>query len=203
MDAYLPIMAEVRRLIAIGAIGEVRMVAADFGYRAPFNAERRTFNPELGGGALLDVGVYPISLASMLLGEPERIASMAELGETGVDEQSAMVLGYPGGQLAVLYTAVRTTTPQDATIMGTDGFIRIHSQWWVPKAMTLHQAGKDPKLIELPFTGNGYNYEAAEVHACLRAGKIESDVMPLDETFAIMQTMDRIRAQWGMRYPME
>ena len=89
---------------------------------------------------------------------------------------------------------MRTTTPQDATIMGTDGFIRIHSQWWVPKAMTLHQAGKDPKLIELPFTGNGYNYEAAEVHACLRAGKIESDVMPLDETFAIMQTMDRIRA---------
>ena len=200
---YLPIMAEVRRLIAIGAIGEVRMVAADFGYRAPFNAERRTFNPELGGGALLDVGVYPISLASMLLGEPERIASMAELGETGVDEQSAMVLGYPGGQLAVLYTAVRTTTPQDATIMGTDGFIRIHSQWWVPKAMTLHQAGKDPKLIELPFTGNGYNYEAAEVHACLRAGKLESEVMPLDETLAIMQTMDRIRAQWGMRYPME
>ncbi len=200
---YLPLMAEVRRLIAVGAIGEVRMVAADFGYRAPFNAERRTFNPELGGGALLDVGVYPISLASMLLGAPERIASMAELGETGVDEQSAMVLGYPGGQLAVLYTAVRTTTPQDATIMGTDGFIRIHSQWWVPKAMTLHQAGKAPKRIELPFTGNGYNYEAAEVHNCLRAGKLESEIMPLDETLAIMQTMDRIRAQWGMRYPME
>lgn len=200
---YLPIMVEVRRLIAEGAIGEVRMVAADFGYRAAFDPERRTFNPALGGGALLDVGVYPISLASMLLGAPDRIASLAELGQTGVDEQSAMVLGYPGGQLAVLYTAVRTNTPQDATIMGTEGFIRIHSQWWVPKAMTLHQAGKEPQLIEMPLTGNGYNYEAAEVHACLRAGKLESDVMPLDETLAIMQTMDRIRAQWGMRYPME
>ena len=200
---YLPIMVEVRRLIADGAIGEVRMVAADFGYRSAFNAERRTFNPELGGGALLDVGVYPISLASMLLGAPDRIASLAELGETGIDEQSAMVLGYPGGQLAVLYTAVRTTTPQDATIMGTDGFIRIHSPWWVAKTMTLHLAGKAPQVIEMPFTGNGYNYEAAEVHACLRAGKLESDLMPLDETLAIMQTMDRIRTQWGMRYPME
>ncbi len=200
---YLPIMVELRRLIADGAIGEVRMVAADFGYRAGFRPESRTFDPALGGGALLDVGVYPISLASMLLGTPDRIASLAELGQTGIDEQSAMVLGYPGGQMAVLYTAVRTTTPQDATIMGTDGFIRIPSQWWVPKTMTLHAAGKAPQVIDMPFVGNGYNYEAAEVHACLAAGKTESEAMPLDETLAIMQTMDRIRAQWGMKYPME
>ena len=93
---YIPLMVEVRRMVADGMIGDLRMITGDFGYRAGFNAERRTFNPALGGGALLDVGIYPLSLASMLLGKPQRIASMAELGETGVDEQSAMILGYLG-----------------------------------------------------------------------------------------------------------
>ncbi|NJN82561.1 MAG: Gfo/Idh/MocA family oxidoreductase [Caldilineaceae bacterium] len=200
---YLPLMVELRHRLADGQIGEIRMISADFGYRAAFNPERRTFDPALGGGALLDVGVYPISLASMLLGAPSRIVSLAELGETGVDEQSAMILGYPGGELAVLHTAVRTQTPHDATIMGTAGSIRIHTPWWVPRSMTISVAGEQPELVEIPFEGNGYNYEAAELHTCLREGKHESAIMPLDETLQIMQTMDTIRGQWGMKYPME
>ncbi len=200
---YLPALVEVRRLLAEGAIGAVRMVSADFGFRAEFNPSRRAFAPELGGGALLDVGVYPISLASMILGTPNRIVSMAELGQTGVDEQSAYVLGYPGGQMAVLHTAVRTRTPHDAVIMGTEGFIRIHSPWWVPRALTIDKPGQTPQGMAVPFEANGYNYEAAEVHRCLRAGRLESDVMPLDETLAIMQTMDTIRGQWGLKYPGE
>jgi dihydrodiol dehydrogenase / D-xylose 1-dehydrogenase (NADP) len=200
---YLPLMVEVRRMVAEGMIGDLRMITGDFGYRAGFNAERRTFNPALGGGALLDVGIYPLSLASMLLGKPDRIASMAELGETGVDEQSAMILGYEGGQLAVLHSAVRTSSPHDAVIMGTDGLIRIHPPFWVPTTMTLQRSGKDPEEIVIPFEGNGYNYEADEVHRCLKAGKLESDVMPLDETLSLMETMDDLRAQWGMVYPMD
>lgn len=200
---YIPLMVELRRMLADGVIGSVRMITADFGYRARFNPQSRAFDPALGGGGLLDVGVYPISLASMILGTPDRIASLAEIGQTGVDEQAGMVLGYPGGELAVLHTAVRTTTPQEATIMGTDGWIRIHPRWWIPDTMTIHPAGGEPQTIQVPFTGNGYNYEAAEVHRCLRAGLLESEIMPLDETLAIMETMDRIRAQWGMKYPME
>jgi predicted dehydrogenase len=200
---YIPLIAEVRRLIADGVIGQVRMVAADFGYRASFRANSRAFDPALGGGGLLDVGVYPISLASMLLGAPDRITGLAELGQTGVDEQAAMVLGYPGGQLAVLYTAVRTSTPQDAVIMGENGMIRIHPPFWIPKRMTLAVAGKAPQEIEVPYEANGYNYEAAEVANCVRAGQLESKIMPLDESLAIMQTMDAIRAQWGLKYPME
>lgn len=200
---YIPLMVEVRRMVADGMIGDLRMITGDFGYRAGFNAERRTFNPALGGGALLDVGIYPLSLASMLLGKPERIASMAELGETGVDEQSAMILGYEGGQLAVLHSAVRTSTPHDAVIMGTDGWIRIQPPFWIPTTMMLKLGGKDPEEIVIPFEGNGYNYEADEVHRCLNEGKLESDIMPLDETLALMETMDQLRAQWGMVYPMD
>jgi predicted dehydrogenase len=200
---YLPIMVKVRELMAAGAIGEMRMITADFGYRAQFNAQARHFNPNLGGGALLDVGIYPLSLAYMILGQPRRISSMAELGQTGVDEQSAFILGYEGGEMAVLTTAVRTNTPHEATILGTNGRLKIHTPWWVPTTMTLSVNGKEDEEIHLPYEGNGYNYEAAEVMRCLREGKLESDIMSLDESLQIMQTMDEIRAQWGLKYPME
>jgi predicted dehydrogenase len=200
---FIPAVVEAKRLIDDGAIGQVRMINADFGFRAGFNPASRAFDPALGGGGLLDVGIYPLSLASMLLGRPNRIASLADIGQTGVDEQSAFILGYPAGQLATLYTAVRTNTPQDAVIMGTDGMIRLHPPFWVPKKLTLTQSGKGAQEMEIPFEGNGYNYEAAEVANCVRAGHLESAVMTLDESLQIMETMDAIRAQWGMKYPME
>jgi len=102
--------------------------------------------------------------------------------------------------MAVLYTAIRATTPQDAVLMGTRGSIRIHSPWWVPTGLTV-KAGGSEKTVAAPFDGNGYNYEAAEVMACLRAGKTESDVMPLSETRSVMQTLCDLREQWGLRYP--
>jgi len=200
---FLPYMVKLRELLAGGAIGPVRMIAADFGFRAGFDPAGRLFDPNLGGGGLLDVGVYPISLASMILGAPAEIASLAQLGPTGVDEQAAFVFKYAGGEMAVLYTAVRTLTPMEAVIMGADGHIRLHSPWWRGTTMTLHPAGAEPEVIELPPEGNGYNYEAAEVGRCLREGAAESPVMGLDETISVMETLDRIRGQWGMTYPME
>jgi predicted dehydrogenase len=200
---FMPLMVELRRLLAEGALGDVRMITADFGFRTNFNPKSRAFDPQLGGGALLDVGVYPVSLASMVFGRPDRIVSLAELGETGVDEQGGMVLGHPGGRLAVLHSAIRTRTPQEALLMGTDGWIRIHSPWWFPTSWTLERPGHSAKMQEFPHVGNGYNYEADALHRGLRDGKLESDVMPLDETLAIMETLDAIRAQWGLKYPME
>ena len=199
---FSPVMCKVRERLAEGAIGEPRILAADFGFRAGVNPERRLFNPKLGGGALLDVGVYCVSLASMVFGAPPaEIATLAALGETGVDEQSAFILSHGGGELAVLYTAIRTSTHHDARVMGTEGSIHI-PQFWHPQEATV-SAGGEERRIDAPFVGNGYNYEAAEVMECLRSGKLESDVMPLDETLTIMQTMDRIREQWGLKYPME
>jgi predicted dehydrogenase len=200
---FLPVVERARRLLAEGAIGEVRMISVDFGFRAPLDPHSRLFDLRLGGGALLDVGVYCVSLASMVFGTPARIASMAHLGQTGVDEQAAVILGYDGGQLAVLTAAIRTNTPQEALLLGTEGQIRIHSPWWRPTTLTLSIQGQEDEVMHFPFEGNGYNYEAAEVMRCLRAGRSESHVLPLDETMAIMRTMDQIRAQWDLRYPME
>ena len=200
---FTPVFVHLRDLLARRVIGDVQLILADFGFRTRFNPEGRLFKPELGGGALLDVGVYPVSLASMVLGAPERISSMAHLGETGVDENAAMILGYPTGALAVLSTAIRTNTPQVAIINGTEGRITIHSRWWVPTRLTIEVYDRETTEIDLPMVGNGYNYEAAEVARCVRAGKTESDVMPLDETLAVMRTLDEIRNQWGLKYPME
>jgi predicted dehydrogenase len=200
---FTPVMHKVRALLAEGAIGRPRMVTADFGFHAPFDPESRLFNRALGGGALLDVGVYPVSLASMIFGAPPRISTMAHLGATGVDEQAAMIFGYEDGALALLSCAISVMTPMEATITGERGMIRLPANWWMPQECILNLEGEPEQTFELPFTGNGYNYEALEVMRCLREGLLESPIMPLDETLALMQTLDNIRSQWGLRYPEE
>lgn len=200
---FIPVMVKVREWLSSGAIGEIRMLTADFGFRTGWNPESRLLNPGLGGGALMDVGVYTLALASMVFaGPPNRITGMAHIGETGVDEQSSMILGYEKGQLAFLSCAVRTNTPQEARIIGTEGSIHIPGFWHAASA-TLYVSGKEAEHVEIPFEGTGYNYEAAEVMKCLRQGKLESSIMPLDETLSIMKTADELRTQWGLRYPME
>jgi len=139
----------------------------------------------------------------MIFGPPNRVTGLAELGGTGVDEQATMALGYPGGQLALLAAAVRTNTQHEAWIHGTEGAIKIHRPWYAPTALTLVKPGRADEAIAAPFEGNGFNYQAVEVGACLRAGRLESATMPLDESIAILRAMDSLRAQWGLRYPME
>lgn len=199
---FFPLMYRLREMLAKGVIGEPRMLQADFGFRAGVDPKSRLFNPALGGGGLLDVGVYPISLASMLFGTPALVVGLAHIGETGVDEQAGMVLQYEGGRLAVLSTAARVNTPQDAHILGSEGNIKIPSPWWKPATMTISAGGKSED-VALPYESNGYQFEAQEVARCLREGRTESDIMPLDETLEIMRTMDSLRAQWGLKYPME
>lgn len=210
MDAvwtrFLPLHVKVRELLASDALGDVRMLHIDFGFRTRFNPQSRLLNPELGGGGLLDVGIYAVQLAAMVFGAaPREIASMAHLGETGVDEQATMIFGYDDGKLAQLSCAIRTMTHHEASIFGTEGRIRLHPAWWRGTTLSLYRKpGNEPdEVLTLPFEGNGYNYEAAEVMACMRAGKTESAVMPLDETLALMETLDTIRGQWGLKYPME
>jgi predicted dehydrogenase len=198
-----PLMKKLRELLSSGATGEVRQLTADFGFRAERQDEPRLFGPEFGGGALLDVGVYPVSLASMMFGTPVKIVSMANLGPTGVDEEAAMILTHRGGELAILHAAIRLETAQEAVLTGTQGRIRIHSPWWRPVAMTLSRDGKSDERFDFPLDGNGYEYEAREVMACLRSGKLESPLLPLDESLSIMETLDALRAQWGLKYPME
>lgn len=198
-----PLMAKLRELLASDAVGERRQLTADFGFRAEYQDEPRLFGPQFGGGALLDVGVYPVSLASLLFGPPKRIVSTANLGPTGVDEEAAVILTHGRGEMAILHTAIRLETAQEAIITGTQGRIRIHSPWWRPVAMTMSRADKADERFDFPVEGNGYEYEAQEVMDCLRSGKLESPLMPLAESLSIMETLDAIRAQWGLKYPME
>lgn len=196
---FLPAIVRTRQLITEGALGEVRMLNADFGFRAGLNPAGRLFDLALGGGALLDVGIYPLSLAFLLFGKPATIASAAHLGVTGADEQAAIVLGYDKGQLALLSTATRTNTVHEALIYGTDGYICL-PDWWHGQQIILNAGGRQ-QVFDVPHIANGYSHEAIEVANCVRDGKLESSIMPLDETLAIIQTMDTIRGQWGLRYP--
>ncbi|MBN2552588.1 MAG: Gfo/Idh/MocA family oxidoreductase [Spirochaetales bacterium] len=200
---FLPALQKAKQMIDGGVIGDIQIVASDFGFTAPFDPKSRLYDPELGGGSLLDVGIYPVSLASMFLGPPQRIVSMGQIGRTGVDEQSAVIFGYDSGALAVGYATIRCGTYTEATIAGSGGMIRLHAQVGLfrPYRLSLRVSGREDEVIEVPYEGNGYNYEAAEVIRRLRAGEIESPVMPLDESVEIIRTMDKIRAQWSLKYP--
>ncbi len=193
---YLPIFVRLRQLLAEKAIGELQYLAADFGFHAPYDPKHRLFAPDLGGGALLDVGIYPLSLASMLFGKPDEIYTTTRLGKTGVDEQTGIMLSYSGGRMANLFASTRLRTPTEAMIAGDKGFIRIHSRFHQSEAMTLYRDGEEAQFIAAPHDGSGYRFEAAEVVRCLREGLLESPLMPLDETLELMRTMDAIQAVW-------
>lgn len=201
---FLPLMDRVRELLADNAIGQPRMLAADFGFRcSSYTEKQRILDPHLAGGALLDVGIYPLALSSMVFGKPLHIHSMATLSQTGVDEQNAIILSFDQGRLAMIYSAQQTETPHEATIMGTEGMIRLHRSWWCGNKLTLMRQGKSDQLMELPSHDNGFVYEIKAAHRDLREGRLENALMPLDESLAILKTMDAIRKQWGLKYPFE
>jgi predicted dehydrogenase len=214
---YIPAMVQVRQWLASGEIGDVELVRASLSFMATYDPKHRLFAPELGGGALLDVGIYPISFSYMVLGEPKTISSTVTLGKTGTDDRSAYLFGYDGGKTALLYSAVQLSVPVEAEIFGTKGYIRIHEPWFNPRVLTLAKPARpgvqarlifegnpfDRQTVHVPTQGNGYNYEAVEVGRCLREGKLESDTMSLDESLRIMGTLDTLRAQWGLTYPNE
>jgi len=207
MDAfwtrYFPAMVKLRELLADKVIGDVMLVTADFGGRGPVVPEKRHFNPDLAGGAMLDVGSYCLQFASMVYGkQPQDIVSQVAIGETGVDELSVVVCRYSDYEMATLTSALRLGTPHEARVMGTEGYIAI-PDFWHPSELTVVRRGDAPETLRFPYEGEGFQFEAIEVGDCIRAGATESAVYPLDETLAIMRTLDRIRDSWGLRYPFE
>jgi dihydrodiol dehydrogenase / D-xylose 1-dehydrogenase (NADP) len=201
---FLPIMETVKDWIDTGAIGEPRLVQADFGFRSDKkNPKTRLFNPALAGGSLLDVGVYPISFSHWVFGDaPVAVSGQAMLGDTGVDEQMCATMKFTGGRLASVISAIRTKTNGMATIFGTDGQIRIAPPFWQATTATLIR-GKNQQTIERPFQVNGFEYEIMEVCRCLNAGLAESPKLTLQDSLGVMQTLDMLRAQWKLHYPSE
>jgi predicted dehydrogenase len=200
---FLPVMRKVRQWVRDGRIGDIRMVRADFAFRTNWNPQGRLLNPELAGGSLLDVGVYVISLAfDFFRRSPVQIQSIGHIGRTGVDEHAGLVFGYDDGALAVLTCGVRTKLPVQAIISGTEGTIEIPPSFYdATKAILKTSDGEE--RIDYPHKQNGFEYEVAEVARCVREGKLESEIMPLDHSLAIADTMDSIRSEWGLAYPFE
>ena len=198
---FVPWAVRLRELLAEGTLGEVREVIADHGQWFPEDASHRLFAPELGGGALLDLGVYPVSFASMVLGTPSRVTAVSDPAFTGVDATTSMLMQYAGGAHAVLTATLTAAGPTTAAVIGTDARVQVDGPFYTPTGFTLTRRDGTSERFDQPVEGRGMWCEAAEVVRCLREGRLESDVMPLDETVAIMATMDEVRRQIGLTYP--
>jgi predicted dehydrogenase len=192
---FLPHIAEIRRLLAEGALGDIVSVTADHGQWFVKDPDFRLFAPELGGGALLDLGVYPVSFASMVLGKPDRIVSLIEPAFTGVDGQTSMLFGYASGAQAVLTCTSSAKSPTRAAIVGTDARIEIEGDFYAPTSFTLISRTGERTYFDSQPAGRGLWHQAEAVARCLREGLLESPLMPLDESVSIMQTMDAILGQ--------
>ena len=237
---FLPAMHRLRALLAEGAIGDVLQVHADLGLPVALDPKARIYSPESGGGSWMDLGVYGVSLAHMVLGQPESVQGAGHLVETGVDGHAAALLNYASGAVALVSSSIQSAGTQEATIVGTRGRIHLPAPWWCPVELHLYRLNNKPSLsgrigravvaqvlprppagwagslsrwmarqtprpqrLRLPFRGIGLHLEASEVARCVAAGETQSPLMPLDESIAIMDTLDTVRAQMGLKFPGE
>lgn len=199
---FLPSYASLARLLAEGRIGEPRLVEADFGFRRDIDPGHRLFDLAQGGGALLDLGIYPAQLSTLVLGTPDRIVADGNVGITGVDEDVVAVLHHPGGALSVLKASIRTNQSCTARIAGTEGIIEIPAFMHCPHQLVVSSASGS-ETIDSPWEGDGLQFEIDEVHRCLDQGLTESPIMPATETVRLQGILDRIRSQLGVVYPGE
>ena len=203
-----PLVRRLQQLVASGALGEVRQVRADLGFVVDKPATDRLLDPALGGGALLDMGVYPLTFASLFLGEPSTITAVASLSEVGVDLNLAIGLGYDSGAIASLTSSMTAWSPRTASIATDRGRIDFPPAFHHPTRVTWTPMVGDPdfdgplepEVITGELIGTGLANEALEVVRCLRTGETESPLVPLDDSLALMRQMDTIRRQIGVRY---
>lgn len=201
---WLPHMVRARELLASGALGEVRAVLADHDQKLPVNPEHRLQNPALGGGALLDLGIYPVSFAWDVFGAPSSVHAISSPTATGVDRQTAIIFGYPGGEQAVLHTQLDARGPSTAAIIGTEARIQIDPVWYTPTSFSLIDPSDAViERFEQEVPGRGMQFQAFELERLVAAGTVAGEVLPPEQSVAIMGTLDEIRRQIGLRYPGE
>ncbi len=198
---FLPTMVRVREILAAGTLGEIVYVTAEHGQWFAEDASHRLFAPSLGGGALLDLGIYPVSFVHMVLGAPAQITAVSEPAFTGVDKTTSAILQYESGAHGVVTTSLAAASDNPAAIYGTEARLELDGWFYTPTSfrVTAHD-GTVLESYEPPTGGRGMEHEAIEVGRCLSEGLTESPIMPLDDTLAIMATMDAIRAQIGLDY---
>ncbi len=203
---FLPHYLKVREMIAEGKLGELKGVLANFGFKPPEPVSPRLFQPELGGGSLLDIGIYPVFLAQSILGVPDNITAKMDPAKTGVDEQCSMVFHYKNGMTANLFSTLASNLETDADIFGTKGRIRLTNRFYEPSATIQYYSDIITSRTIIPIekeAGWGYQHEIRHVNECLQKGLTESPVWSLDETLSLMQTLDAIREGMGLRYSVD
>jgi predicted dehydrogenase len=197
---FLPKFAALRDVIGQGMIGELRTVIADHGEH--FGPDHRIMRPELAGGPLLDLGTYPVALATALLGEADEVLAIGQPAASGVQGQISVLLAHPGGNQSVIHTSILSNTPSGATIAGTGGTLTIPGVFYMPGDFTV-QAGDGTTTFayrEPPTRHEGLHYQAAEVARCVHAGLLESPTRPLAASVSMMSVLDRIRERIGTVY---
>jgi dihydrodiol dehydrogenase / D-xylose 1-dehydrogenase (NADP) len=201
---YLPAVTRLRQVLAEKAIGDLQWMQASFHSNPPKVASNRFYDLAMGGGALMDLGIYPISFASLIFGSaPQRIQSSVTLAETGVDERFAAIFDYAGAGQASVSAGFSGYFEDEIVLLGSEGKVRVpRSGGWKMNRLVIERKSEAEDL-QLPVDGRGYGYQASEVVRCLEAGLLESPVMPLNESLAIMKTLDDLRAQWGVAFPGE
>ena len=200
---FLPTTKKILSIIESGQLGKIYAIKADFGFKAAFDPDGRLYNPHLAGGSLLDIGIYPVFLALLLLGPPDDLKAFAKFSTTGVDEECQIIFNYQTGQTANLHSTIRSLTKTEAFIYGEKGSIHIHTRWHEPSSFTLIINDQRPKHFQFNYTGNGYYFEAEEVMQCLEDQQKESQLLPLDFSVQLIQLLDRIRKEISLSYPNE
>ena len=196
---FIPSFIKAKKLIENGTIGEVKNIIADFGFRSNLSPESRVFNPKLGGGSILDVGIYPIFLTTSILGKPNAIKAFANLNEQKTDDACNMVFDY-GNAMASLTSSLVANQPIEATIFGTTGAIRLNNRFHEPTSVSILRNRQVEQIIEFSEHGNGMQYQAVEVQNCIKAGKVQSDLMSWNDSLLLHEVMDKVRQEAGVLY---
>ena len=200
---FHPAIAQTLEIIKSGQIGDIVHIVADFGFKAVYDENARLFNPALTGGALYDIGIYPLFISKLLLGNPKEIKAVATFAPTGVDVNTALSLSYENGATASLFSTLNAQTDTTCTIYGSKGKLFLHGRFHETKGLTLEIEGQEAQVFETERLGHGYSYEAQEVQRCLKLGEIESDKLPLQFSLELMELLCEIRQQIGLVYPQE
>ena len=201
--AFFPALSKLKSLISEGAIGPIRMIEADFGFTAHTDPDHRLNNPNLAGGTLLDIGIYPIFLTQFLKGAPEQINTQATMTDTGVDGSTTMQLSWSDGTLASLSATIMADTAIIATISGPKGYITLHRRWHECREISLHDKSGKVNSWSFPDDCHGYLYEIEEVHRCLKEGLTESEILSHAFSIDLISTLDQVRNRIGLQYPFE
>lgn len=196
---FIPSFIEAKRLIENGEIGEVKSIIADFGFRSNAEPSSRVFNPKLGGGSLLDVGIYPIFLALNILGKPNVIKAVANLNEQGTDDTCGMIFQYEN-TVANLTSSLVTNQKVEATIFGTTGTLQLNNRFHEPTSISIIRDSKVEKTLEFEEKHNGMQHQIYEVHHCINNQKIQSEMMSWNDSLLLQEVMDEVRKQVGVRY---